>query len=418
MERQWHRHSRRLHGFAVELPGGCRSTLASAPVILANPQLVAATGAPFRNNASYPPFTFTGMDESDGQAQWEQYMLPWHTMWNIDYHKMPGKKANFHPEIWNDTGTGEQILQNTFMGMLRQPDAVGCSTSAGGNNVFEGWQITEDPRSASDGTTSVYRAMNDTIVQPYGPWLTTLAKNSRVALVVSERQAKIDTWPCAMPLHYGRLYEAYLALMHCHYPADLVFTTNMNLNRLNGYKAVFLVDPWVELDGNSNGVTGGILQSALTNACNAGAKIFYDGDCKDVDSVFATFGATALGISFNQFEKLPSEAGNDEDWMDMLSAVQADESTVTTALASITPPATVGIDEVFTAESDEEQGRYIYLVDNITPSEITQTDLWRITNYCASRLPIETTVTLPNISNQTVYDVFAKTSLESPSSVG
>ena len=109
-----------------------------------------------------------------------------------------------------------------------------------------------------------------------------------------------------MPTHYGRLYEAYLALLHCHYPADLVFTTNMTSTSLNGYKAVFLVDQWVELDGNTNGSTGGILQTALTNAYNAGAKIFYDGDCKDVDNVFSTFGATALGISFNQFETLPT----------------------------------------------------------------------------------------------------------------
>ena len=61
-------------------------------------------------------------------------MLPWHTAWNIDYHKMPGKKASVHPEIWNDTGTGEQILQNTFMALLRQADGVGCSTGSGGDN--------------------------------------------------------------------------------------------------------------------------------------------------------------------------------------------------------------------------------------------------------------------------------------------
>ena len=49
------------------------------------------------------------------------------------------------------------------------------------------------------------------------------------------------------------------------------------------------------------GNTGGILQTALINAHNAGAKIYYDGNCKDVDNVFSTFGAIALGMSFNQF---------------------------------------------------------------------------------------------------------------------
>ena len=108
-------------------------------------------------------------------------------------------------------------------------------------------------------------------------------------------------------------------MLHCHDPADLVFTTNMTSTSLNGYKAVFLVDQWVELDGNSNGTTGGLLQTALTNAYNAGAKIFYDGDCKDVDNVFSTFGATALGITFNQFDSLYTEAGDDYTNVDMLS---------------------------------------------------------------------------------------------------
>ena len=454
------------------------TTLASTPVIQANSQLVQATGAPFRNVDSYPPFTFSPVQESDGQAQWEQYLLPWHTAWNIDYHKMPGKKARVHPEIWNDTGTGEQILQNTFMALLRQADAVGCSTSSGGDNLFECWQVAEDTRSAYNGTTSAYRAMSNTILQPYGPWLTTLTKNSRVAIVVSQRQAEIDTWPYTMPVHYGRLYEAYVALLHCHYPADLVFTTNMTSTSLNGYQAVFLVDQWVELDGNGNGSTGGLLQTALTNAHNAGAKIFYDGDCKDVDNVFSTFGASALGISFAAFGAQTGEAGDEYAFVSMLTAVKNDEAAVATAMASITPPATVGIDEVFTSESDEEQARYIFVLDNITPNlpaiagtvsvsngsaTVTGTgtsftttlapgetidiagqtntiagitsntqltavnnftanasgatlfgggldpaNLWKVDTFCASRLPIETTVTLPNITTQTVYDVFAK----------
>ena len=202
----------------LDRPTTAWTTFAATPVIANNSQLVQATGAPFRNVDSYPPFTFSAVQESDGQAQWEQYMLPWHTMWNIDYHKRAGKKAIITPEIWNDTGTGEQILQNTFMGCCASPMAWVARTSAGGNNPFLMWQISEDPRSAIDGTTSVYRAMSNTILQPYGPWLTTLTKNSPVALVVSERQAKIDSWPNNMPLHYGRLYEAYLAVMHCHYP--------------------------------------------------------------------------------------------------------------------------------------------------------------------------------------------------------
>ena len=234
----------------LNCPVDAWTTFAATPVIQSNPQLVQVTAAPFRNVDSYPPFTFSTVEESEGQAQWEQYMLPWHTAWNIDYHKMPGKKASMHPEIWNDSRHRGADLQNTFMALLRQADGVGCSTACGGENVFESWAsnaFPEDPRSGMNGITSVYRAMITTILQPYGPWLTTLTKNSRTAIVISERQAKIDTWPVIMPVHYSRLYEAYVALLHCHEPADLVFTTNMTSTSLNGYQAVFLVDQWVEL---------------------------------------------------------------------------------------------------------------------------------------------------------------------------
>ena len=336
----------------LDCPVDAWTTLASTPIIQANPQLVQSTAAPFRNDNSYPPYTFGGLNESDGQAQWEQYMLPWHTMWNIDYHKMPGEGARVHPEIWNDTGTGEQILQNTFMALLRQADGVGCSTNWGGQTPMSCYGSTEDTRGAWNGTTSVFRAMNAGVLQAYGPWLTTLTKNSPVALVISERQMKLDYLAgTTMCIHYGRLYEAYIALMHCHYPADLIFTTNMTSTSLNGYQAVFLVDQWVELDGNTDGTTGGLLQTALTNAHNAGAQIFYDGDCKDVDNVFSTFGATALGISFNQFEKLPGEAGSDSCFFDMLTDVRNDEPAITAALSGISAPSVTGVDEIFTAQS-------------------------------------------------------------------
>ena len=238
------------------------SQLSATPVMENNPQLVQATANPFRNNDGYPPYNFSTVQEADGQAQWEQYLLAYHTAWNIDYHKRPGKKCWEHPELWNDAGTGEEILPNTFMGLLRQADGVGCSTDAGGTSPVMAFGWTEDPRSGMNGTTSVYRAMNTTILQPYGPWLTTLTKNSRTAIVVSQRQAEIDVsclgTPPFLPLHYTRLYEAYVALLHCHYPADLIFTTDMTSTSLNGYKAVLLVDQEVELDPG--------LQTTLENA--------------------------------------------------------------------------------------------------------------------------------------------------------
>ena len=156
----------------------------------------------------------------------------------------------------------------------------------------------------------------------------------------------------------------------------------MNSTSLNGFKAVLLVHQWVELDPG--------LQTTLTNASNAGAKIYYDGTCKDVDSVFSTFNGTALGLSFNHFENLTSVCGNDYAYLNMLNAIRGNESAVTLALAGITPPSTVSVDEVFTSESDEEQARYIFVMNNNTPTAIDPASLWNVDTFGAARVPIET----------------------------
>ena len=383
------------------------STLASVPIMQNNPQLVRATAGEFRNIDCWPPFCFSTVDETDLNAQWEQYKVPYDTIFGVEYYQRPGKKGWLHPEIWNDTGTGEQVFANLFMGIMRQTYGVGNSTSAGGNTIFGGWNLPEDTRSAYNGLTSIYRAMNTGLLTPFGPWITTLNKNDHVAIVVSERQAKIDDWAQQGNRHQERLMEAYLAALHCHYPATLVFTTDMTTTSLNGYQAVLLVGQTVQLDPG--------LQTTLTNAHTAGAAIFYDGTCRDVDNVFSTFGATALGISFNHFESLPTLAGNDYTYLSYLNAVRGDETALSTALAAVTQPATVGIDEVFVSESVADQGRYVYVVNNSTATGIDPGNEWLVTNFCATRVPVQTTITLPNITGKTVYDVFAKASLGTPS---
>ena len=143
------------------------STFESTPVIEANPQLITAGAGEFRNKDCWPPLNYSALTESDVNAQWEEYKAPYDTTFGVDYYKRfaNGKKGWLHPEIWNDTGTGEQILQSLFMGMMRQADGVGCSSgcigTAGmqGDNIFEGWPVQEDTRSAFNGTTSVYRAL-------------------------------------------------------------------------------------------------------------------------------------------------------------------------------------------------------------------------------------------------------------------
>ena len=78
-----------------------------------------AVASPYRNVESYPPISLSNVDEVDLQAQWEQVALPYHAAHSVDYYKRPGKPAWFHPEVWNDAGTGDQIVPTLFQALMR-----------------------------------------------------------------------------------------------------------------------------------------------------------------------------------------------------------------------------------------------------------------------------------------------------------
>ena len=92
--------------------------------------LVTAVACPFRNVESYPPITLANVEESDLQAQWEQIGMPYHGPFSVDFYKRPGKKAWGHPEVWNDAGTGDQVLTTLWQMVMRGADGVGCSDPA------------------------------------------------------------------------------------------------------------------------------------------------------------------------------------------------------------------------------------------------------------------------------------------------
>src|SRR5262249_12799278 len=136
---------------------------------------------------------------------------------NVDYQKRPGKPAWGHPELHNDAGTGDQVLPTLFQMVMRGADGAGCSGS------IPSWgPQPDDPRSAYDGTTSVYRAAFGLLKQ-YGPWLTTLQGADRVALVVSGRMVRIDQWGGIGGRYFTRLFEAYQSCLRAGYPASFVF---------------------------------------------------------------------------------------------------------------------------------------------------------------------------------------------------
>ena len=109
------------------------------------PGLVTAVASPYRNVESYPPITLSNVDEVDLQAQWEQVALPYHAAHSVDFYKRPGKPAWFHPEIWNDAGTGDQIVPTLFQVLMGGADGVGASGSIPSWSQHPGG-IPADPR--------------------------------------------------------------------------------------------------------------------------------------------------------------------------------------------------------------------------------------------------------------------------------
>ena len=111
------------------------------------PGMVSAVASPYRNVESYPPITLSNVDEVDLQAQWEQVALPYHAAHSVNYYKRPGKPAWIHPEVWNDAGTGDQIVPTLFQALMRGADGVGASAqSRAGSSRPAASRLTRDYR--------------------------------------------------------------------------------------------------------------------------------------------------------------------------------------------------------------------------------------------------------------------------------
>lgn len=351
------------------------------------PGLKTAAACPYRNVESYPPITLANVEEVDLQAQWEQIAVPYATPHGVDFYKRPGKPAWAHPEIWNDAGTGEQVLPTLFAALMRGADGVGCS------GPIPPWGAQpEDPRSSYAGTASVFRAFNK-VVRAYGPWLATLESNDRVAIVVSGRMLKIDEWRNVYGTYFSRLFEAYASCLHAHQPARYVFVDDLKPDTLKQFQAVLVVGQTVALEPG--------LTEALDRARRAGVTIFHDATCRA--SLVKDF--TPLGVAFDKFEKDPSPASDDAAYERFPGYCLANVPALSKALAKVESPAVVDNPEVFVSERKAEQGRYLFVVNNTTP-KLGPGHIWRTTLLSASQVPVRTTVRLGG-RPQFVYDVFA-----------
>lgn len=356
------------------------------------PDLVTASACSYRNLESYPPISLSNVEETDLQAQWEQIPVPYHAPHNVDFYKRPGKRAWAHPEILNDAGTGEQIVPTLFQIAMRGGDGVGTPADIPPWQQPR-WKTPEDARSSFHCLVSIHRLFYG-MMKPYGPWLSTLQNHDPVAIVVSGRPFKIDSWAGATGHHFAYLLEAYAACLHAHYPATFVFAEDLQPDRLKTFKILIVVGQTVELEP--------ALAEALKTAQAAGATVFHDGTCRA--NVVKDF--TPLGVSFDFFEKEPRPASNDAAWWNFSRRCRSTAPILVKAFAPIAPPpARVDNDQVLVSERRAEEGRYLFVVNQTLP-ELEPGLMWRMSLYVSSVLPALVPVGLGNDARH-VYDVLA-----------
>ena len=348
--------------------------------------LTTASAGPYRRPEIYPPVTFANVDEVDLHFQAEQITCPNWTAHATDFYKRPGKPAWIHPELWNDTGTGEQILPMSWLGIMRGVDGIGKS----GPTPHWG-PLPTDSRSGYPGTQSVHRALNE-FAREYGPWLTTLENNDRVGIVVSRRQIKADAWGGIGGRYFTRLWEAHMNCLYARVPATFLFPEDTP--DLSRFKAVLVVGQRYEIEPP--------LAALLTQARQQGIPIFADASCRE--SLVQDF--APLGVAFDAIEKLHG-FNNDVAWWDFPKALLATAPSIAAKLSPLVPPvAAVDQPEVLVSERRNGESRFVWVVNN-TSASLDPGLLWRVQQAVATRLPVVANVRLPIQEGEVVYDVFA-----------
>jgi outer membrane protein assembly factor BamB len=370
-------------GYAVQAQGLFNTALKKLA-----PRKVTAVSGPYRALELYPPLTFRNVDEVQLHYQAEQIQWPHVAPHNVDYQKRPGKRAWGHPELFNDAGTGDQVLPALFQMAMRGADGVGCS------GAIPNWgPQPEDPRNSYQGTTSIYRAAF-ALLKQYGPWLTTLRNNDQVAIVVSGRMCRIDQWGAIGGRYFDRLFEAYQSCLRAHHPASFVFVEDLSPDGLKRYKAVLVVGQTVEMEP--------ALAEALRRARVAGTAVFCDGTCR----AGLVKELTPLGISFDKIEKDPGAWQDDSAYLRFPGYYRANRAALTKALGRVLPPVAGAEDpDVLLSERAAEDGRYFWVVNDTVP-DLDPGQLWRVTLAIATRVPLVAPVKLRE-AGAAVYDVFA-----------
>ena len=354
-------------------------------------RLKTAAAGPYRKVEAYPPSDFRDLREVDLHYQCEQFAAPYEAIHATDFYRRPGKRCWGHPEIYNDSGTGDQILPFAFMMWMRGPDGVGVQS--GLPPIFNG--PVNDPRLANRGGHSVLRALNE-LLGRYGNWSTTLHNNDPVAIVASSRMFRTDRWHSWMGLHFGRILEAFLVCMANHTPASIVFTDDLSPGIFHNRKAVLVVDQRYEPEPG--------LAAALKEAREAGVPVLYDETCR------AEFvkDFTPLGVGFTHFDDGAGANHHDTAYKLMPERIAETLPAVHAKLAKVRPVAIIDNPEIYATERIDPGGnRFVFVVNNANlPLDYGQ--MWRVSLFSGTRTPLATTITLPAVpKGAAVYEMMA-----------
>jgi len=347
---------------------------------------------PYRQPYIIPSITFNNATEIDLQYQSEQVQPPQTAVHNVDFYKRPGKRAISHPEMWNDSGTGDFIYNTLFQVFMRGADGIGLSGD------LSGWTngVKTDVRGTSTGTLSIYRNMFNLLSQ-YGDWSTELNNNDVIAIPVSTRMMRIEDWSTIGGVYFTNLFEAYNSCMYSHRTAKFVFTEDIGPGVLTQYKAILLVNQTVEWDAN--------ISFGLNEARQRNIPIFADESCRP--ELVRT--ATALDLSFTHVMNEAHAWQDDGSYLRLPKYFSDNAKILNVAFAVIPQIMKCDNTNIMLSERFNGDGKFIWAVRN-DMLDLTQGDMWRMGMTMASHVPQVVDMTL-NSNGSAVYDVFAQKEL-------
>lgn len=377
--------------------------LNSALQEIAPGKINAATG-PYRQPWVIPPVTFRDVKEVDLFLQAEQIQPPYTTPHNVDFYKRPGKRAWGHVDAGGEDGLGFLTSPIVLLQAMRGADGTGWEgpfrrkpSGRRGNSITG---MDNDVRSTGQGGVSILRALSATLRQ-YGPWLTTLEGNDPIAIVVSSRMLRTDSWSHGVVgsgIYFNRLFEAYTACLFAHRPATFVFTEDVRQGSLDKFRAVLIVGQQFELDPP--------LARALASARDAGVKIYYDGTCREEH----VRGFDSLNVAFNQLEQDSHQMNDDSAYWRIPRLYKSHAAQLAQKFGNAIPPvAKVESPEIMLTERRSGDGRFVWVLNYDLP-DWEPSVMWRVGHFSTNVVGQKVSIDL-NSKGQVVYDLFSQQQL-------